>query len=114
MRYRIFPGPPRQFNATYEAFMEFVHNEDRELVKKAVNEALYGRPYNIDHRIVLPDGTVRFVHEQGEVTFGESGEPLQSHGTVNDITEKKEKEIQIIMSERLASLGQMASVSRMR
>ena len=107
--YRIFGLSPRQFNATYEAFMEFVHNEDRELVKKAVNEALYGRPYNIDHRIVLPDGTVRFVHEQGEVTFGESGEPLQLHGTVHDITEKKEKEIQIIMSERLASLGQMAS-----
>jgi PAS domain S-box-containing protein len=107
--YRIFGLAPRQFGATYEAFLEFVHPEDRELVKKAVSEALYGRPYNLDHRIVLPDGTVRFVHEQGEVTFGESGEPLQLLGTVHDITESKEKEIQIIMSERLASLGQLAS-----
>ena len=107
--YRIFGLTPRQFGATYEAFIKFVHPEDREFVKKSVNEALYGRPYNIDHRIVLPDGTVRFVHEQGEVTFGESGEPLHLLGTVHDITEKKEKEIQIIMSERLASLGQLAS-----
>ena len=107
--YRIFGLSPQQFNATYEVFLTFVHPEDREFVKKAVKEALYGRPYNIDHRIILHGGTVRFVHEQGEVTFGESGEPLQLHGTVQDITEKKEKEIQILMSERLASLGQLAS-----
>jgi two-component system, sporulation sensor kinase E len=49
-------------------------------------------PYSIDHRIILPDGTVRIVHEQGKVTFGESGEPIRMFGTVHDITERKEAE----------------------
>jgi signal transduction histidine kinase len=89
--------------------MNYVHADDREFVKKSVGEALYGRPYDIEHRIILPDGAIRIVHEQGEVTFGESGEPLRMLGTVQDITESKEKEMRLIMSERLAALGQMAS-----
>jgi PAS domain S-box-containing protein len=107
--YRIFGLTPQQFGATYDEFLNAVHPEDREYVKKSVLEALYGKPYSIEHRIVLPDSMIRFVHEEGEVTFGESGEPVRMLGTVQDITEKKEKEIQLIMSERLAALGQMAS-----
>ena len=107
--FRIFGLTPQQFGATYDTFLNSVHPDDREFVKRAVNEALYGKPYNIDHRIVLPDGTVRIVHEQGEVTFGESGEPIRMIGTVQDITERKENELRVIVSERLAALGQMAS-----
>jgi len=90
--YRIFGLTPQEFGATYDAFLDSVHPEDREFVKKAVNEALYGIPYNIEHRIVLPDGSIRIVHEKGEVTFGESGEPIHMVGTVQDITERKESE----------------------
>jgi PAS domain S-box-containing protein len=90
--YRIFGLTPQEFGATYDAFLFAVHPDDREFVKRAVHEALYGLPYSIDHRIVLPDGTIRFVHEQGEVTFGESGEPIRMLGTVQDITERKESE----------------------
>jgi PAS domain S-box-containing protein len=107
--YRIFGLTPKQSGTTYEAFLNSVHPGDREFVKKTINEALYGRPYNIDHRIILPDGSVKFVHEQGEVTFGESDEPVRMLGTVQDVTDKKEQEIRLIMSERLAALGQMAS-----
>jgi len=107
--YRIFGLTPQEFGATYEAFLLSVHPDDRESVNRAVNEALYGMPYSIDHRIVFPDGTIRFVHEQGEVTFGESGEPIRMLGTVQDITEEKENEARLIMSERLSALGQMAS-----
>ena len=107
--YRIFGLTPQQVNVTYNEFLKYIHPDDREFVKKAVNEALYGKPYSIDHRIVLPDGTVRIVHEQGEAAFGESVEPIRMIGTIQDITEKKETEMQLIMSERLSALGQMAS-----
>jgi two-component system cell cycle sensor histidine kinase/response regulator CckA len=107
--YRIFGLTPKEFGATYDEFLNFVHPGDREFVRKAVQEALYGRPFYVDHRIVLPDGAVRFVHQQGEVTFGENGEPVRMLGIVRDITDEKEKEMQLIMSERLAALGQMAS-----
>jgi PAS domain S-box-containing protein len=91
--YRIFGLAPQQFGATYEAFLDYVHPEDREFVEQSVNEALYeARPYSIDHRIVLPDGTVRVVHEEAEVAFDEAGKPIRMVGTVHDITELKRAE----------------------
>jgi PAS domain S-box-containing protein len=91
--YRIFGLTPQQFGATYEAFLNSVHPEDREFVEHSVNEALYeGQPYDINHRIILPDGAVHIVHENGEVTFDNDGKPLRMVGTVHDITELKRAE----------------------
>jgi PAS domain S-box-containing protein len=91
--YRIFGLSPQQFGATYEAFLNSVHPEDRGFIDSAVHEALSGnKPYSIDHRIVLPDGTVRIVHEQAEVTFHETGKPIRMIGTVQDITDSKRAE----------------------
>lgn len=88
--YRIFGLKPQEFGATYEAFLNFVHIDDREFVKKSVDNALYeNKPYNIDHRIVLPDGSVRIVNEQAEVVFDSTGKAIQMNGTVQDITERK-------------------------
>ena len=88
--YRIFGLTPQEFGATYEAFLNAVHPDDRDFVQKSVNKALYeGKSYSIDHGIVLPDGAERVVHEQAEVTFDESGKPIKMVGTVLDITERK-------------------------
>jgi len=88
--YRIFGLDPEEFGATYEFFLGIVHPEDRELVDRSVNEALRdGKPYSIDHRIVLSDSTIRIVHEAGEVIFNELGEPVRMVGTIQDITEHK-------------------------
>ncbi len=91
--YRIFGLTLREFRGSYEMFLKSVHPEDRERVKRAVNEALYeNKPYSIDHRIVLPNGEVRFVHSQAEVARYESGKPIRMVGTVQDITERKQTE----------------------
>lgn len=88
--YRVFGLQPQEFDATYEAFLARIHPEDRELVTAAVNSALYERrPYAIDHRILLPDQSVRTVHERGEVQFDRAGNPVRMLGTVQDITERK-------------------------
>jgi PAS domain S-box-containing protein len=88
--YRVFGLNPGEFGATSEAFLSYVHPYDRKFVTQAVNEALYeGKPYSIDHRIVLPDGTGRIVHEQAEVTFDKANKPVRMIGTVQDITEQK-------------------------
>ena len=86
--YRIFGLEPQEFGATYEAFLDSVHPDDRELVTNSVNEALDGKPYSIDHRIVLPDGSERAVHEQAEVYYDQAGKPIRMIGTVQDITER--------------------------
>jgi PAS domain S-box-containing protein len=98
--YRIFGLTPQEFEATYEGFLNSVHPDDRESVRKAVDEALYeDKPYCIDHRIVLPDGSERIVHEQAAVTFDDGGKPIRMIGTVQDITENKQAEAALRESE---------------
>jgi PAS domain S-box-containing protein len=98
--YRIFGLKPQEFGATYEAFLNSVHPEDREDVQQAVNKALYERqPYGIDHRIVHPDGSERIVHEQAEVTYDEDGKALRMMGTVQEITEQKQVEQELRASQ---------------
>ncbi|GEM_PF-4849823 len=97
--YRIFRLSPQEFGATYEAFLSSIHPDDREFVKKSVSEALYeNKPYSIDHRIVLPDGSERIVHELAEVFFDDGGRPTRMVGTVQDITNRKlaEKEREVL------------------
>lgn len=94
--YRIFGFSPQEFGVTYEAFLSSVHPEDREYVKEAADQALCkDGSYSIDHRIVLPDGSGRVVHEQGRVFHDERGKAVRMIGTVQDITERKEMEKRI-------------------
>ena len=72
--------------------MIYVPPEDREYVDNAVKEALNGKPYSIDHRIILASGEERIVHEQAEVIFNEEHIPVRMRGTVQDITEQKKAE----------------------
>jgi PAS domain S-box-containing protein len=91
--YRIFGIEPYKFDATYEAFLNTVHPDDRADVQKSLNDAIYEqKPYSIEHRIILPDGEIRFVHEQAVVTFDEDNQAIQMVGTVHDITERKQAE----------------------
>lgn len=91
--YRIFGVEPNEFDATYDAFINSVLPDDRELVKDAVNKALYNHTfYSIDHRIVLPDKSERIVHEEGSVTYDSSGAPTHMYGTVQDITDRVAEE----------------------
>ncbi len=87
--YRIFGMDPEKFAASYEAFLDVIHPEDRDRVSNAYAESLENRTeYAITHRITLPSGEIRFVHEQCKSTYDSSGKPLFSMGTVQDITEQ--------------------------
>lgn len=91
--YRIFGLKVQEFGANYEAFLATVYPDDRPMVIEAVDRALESKAgYEIDHRIVLPDGEIRMVHERAEVSWDESGRPVRMIGTVQDITERKQME----------------------
>lgn len=92
--FRIFEIDPDEFGASYEAFLKAVHPDDRELVNRAYTESLARHtPYEIVHRLLLADGRIKYVHECCETMFdADSGQPILSRGTVQDITERKVNE----------------------
>jgi PAS domain S-box-containing protein len=107
--YRIFGVAPEAFGATYEAFLGFVHPDDRESVQAAVATALAERkPYGIDHRILRADGSERIVHEQGEVACDEAERAVRMVGTVQDITEVNQLEEQLRQAQKMEAVGRLA------
>ncbi len=91
--YRIFGLKPQEFGATYEAFLNTIHPDDREFVDTSYTKSVKSNtPYDIVHRIVRPDGEVRYVHEKAEDIKDETGKTIRSIGTVQDITERKKAE----------------------
>ncbi|GAM08668.1 cyanobacterial phytochrome B [Geobacter sp. OR-1] len=93
--YRIFGHEPQAFEPTYEDFLEMVHPEDRELVKKAYSESIDAgnARYEIEHRIIREKtGEVRMVFESCFHIRNEEGHIIRSTGMVRDITEQKQAE----------------------
>jgi len=98
--YRIFGLKPQEFGATYEAFLNSVHPDDREYVDKAyTNSVKNNTPFDIVHRIVRPDGEIRYVHEKAEDIKDETGRTIRSVGTVQDITERKLVEEELMLTQ---------------
>ncbi|MBN2018863.1 MAG: PAS domain-containing protein [Sedimentisphaerales bacterium] len=97
--YRIFGADRADFVPSYEAFLAFIHPHDREHVKQAVEDAIYKhKPYDLNHRIIRPDGGQRVIRETGEVAFNKAGKPAKMVGTVQDVTEEKQIENELRQS----------------
>jgi PAS domain S-box-containing protein len=102
--YRIFGVSPKDFDTNaYDAFINCIHAEDRELVVKTMETSMVdSKPFNIQYRIVRPDGSIRHVNALGEVSCDEKGKPIQMVGSTQDITESKQAEEAI--TQRVAEL----------
>src|SRR6059036_2856489 len=93
--YRIYGVDPKTFTPGLASYLERVHPEDRDIVARATGEEVRREgPYSFDARILMPDGAVRFVHEQAEAIFDDDGTPVRLAGTTQDITERKQIEDQ--------------------
>lgn len=91
--YRIYGLDPNDFAASYEAFLERVHPEDRERTDSSVRAALQtGEPFLFDERIVRPDGSVRVLESRGRVITDSDGRPVKMIGACHDVTERKKAE----------------------
>ncbi len=101
--YRIFGLEPQQFAATYEAFLDHVHPEDRRRLAEAVERAVAdpGEVYRIEHRVLRPSGEVREVVEVGDVYRDDSGKGIYMTGTVRDITEQKRIEENLRLAQKV-------------
>jgi PAS domain S-box-containing protein len=101
--YRIFDIDAKSFNPTYDAFLEFVHEDDLDAVKKSFKEALRKRTkYHITHKIRTRNGEVKVLEETAVHQFDKEGNPIKSIGAVLDITLAKTQEKQLQELLRLA------------
>ncbi|MEO5377638.1 MAG: PAS domain S-box protein [Magnetococcus sp. DMHC-6] len=109
--YRIFGLLPEKFTPTYEKFLSLIPEDERKTVQQLVQLSL-GNPrqmFKIEHSILRPDGSLRSVMEYGKVVFDDDGKPLRMIGTVQDITERKQMEQQVMeIGDQYRSLAEAA------
>lgn len=114
--YRIFEIKPENFNGTLDAVLERIHPDERELV--IVNYQILikeKKPYILDHRILLPDGRIKHLHERCHTIYNDDGVATYSVGTVQDVTDRvlaeKQRiklETQLHQKRKMESIGYMA------
>ncbi|HXV98021.1 MAG TPA: PAS domain-containing protein [Anaerolineae bacterium] len=99
--YRIYGLEPQEIKVTYEEFLQRVHPDDRDYINRLVMTAYEeAQPFGYEHRVVQPDGTVRVLQAQGQVTLNEMGRPTKMVGTSQDITERKQAEAELAEVQR--------------
>ena len=100
--YRLYGLDPTQPSPTYQEMLEnCIHPDDAALLHQCFTKAMqHGAIYDLEHRIVRPDGSVLWVHDQAHPYFDESGKLLRYVGTTLDITERKRVELALIESEQ--------------
>jgi len=88
--HRLYGTSPEEFEASYEAFLDHVHPDDRERVDAIVTRAYQtGGSFDFDHRTVRPDGEVFVMHAHGEVMLDEAGNAIKMEGTGQDVTQRR-------------------------
>jgi len=114
--YRIFGLTPQEPPITVARLKDLIHPEDRRLWAEASAGALHGPRYDVEYRVVRPNGELRIVHSQGDVTRDEAGRPRRMFGTIQDITERKRTEeglrdaqTELAHVNRVATMGQLSA-----
>lgn len=94
--YSIWGRHPSNFQPSFQQFLETLHPDDRDEFLKERNSVLTGQEsLDIEHRILLPDGSIRYVHEKGSLFKDQFGKQSRYSGTVQDITLRKLHEQQL-------------------
>ena len=86
----LFGLEPGEFDGSFEMFFERLHPNDRDRVLAAVDHAIATKEdYDIEFRVVYPNGKIRWALSQGKVFYDQHGQPMQMGGVDLDITERK-------------------------
>jgi two-component system cell cycle sensor histidine kinase/response regulator CckA len=85
------------------SFIALCHEEDRDHLRKAILDSLQGEQesYEVEYRVLWPDGSLHWLGARGHVYRGEDERPLRMAGTLVDITRRKEAEAKLVASEQL-------------
>jgi PAS domain S-box-containing protein len=106
---RIFGMCPESFGTSLSSSYERVHPDDREKLHREIDLATRERrPWEIEYRIVRPDG-VRTLLARGKVITDDQGRPVRMVGTAQDVTERRAMQAHMVLADRMASVGTLAA-----
>ena len=98
--FRLFSVDLATPEPTYLELLEMFHLDDREFFNQTIGDAISkGTCYKIESRILHSNGQIRYMETRGEAIFNETGQVIQLLGTVMDITERKQAELALRISE---------------
>jgi PAS domain S-box-containing protein len=106
---RLYGLQPGQPIGSYEDFLSRVHPDDRDMVNTAVRQALEaGAGLSYEFRVMLPDGRIRWIADQGEIRRDDTGRPVSLTGICTDVTDRKVAEERLRQAHRMESVGRLA------
>ena len=89
-----------QFDGIYASFIALLPDEDRQRLSAAIHQTLeHDAPYEIEHRVVWPNGETHWYLGKGSIVRDGTGHPLEMLGTTQDITARKKTELALVESE---------------
>lgn len=95
--YRIYGLSPDTYTPTYENYLAMVHPDDRQRVMDATNRVFHEHvPYSHDERILLADGSMRYLHTWAHPVLDDDGKLVRLVGVCQDVTEQKRAEARIM------------------
>jgi PAS domain S-box-containing protein len=104
--FRILGYDPEKDEASKDAGLDRVHPDDRPVVEDCLTALISdGEPLSIDHRIVLPDGTVGFLHSMARVERDADGKPVHLFGIAQDVSDRKQAEERYVRATEAGRVG---------
>jgi PAS domain S-box-containing protein len=104
----IFGVPPDAPQPSFEEAARFTHPEDRALVGEQIELLLAGKLIQLDHRIIRPDGRVRWIEVNGKAEFDGAGRPIRGFGMIRDVTERHHLEEQFRQVQKMEAVGRLS------
>lgn len=110
--YELFGLVPGSFDGRHETLLQLVHPDDRATCNERRQQAMHDdEELDIEYRIIMPDGAVRWVHQLGRSYLNHEGLTVYRAGVVQEITARKESELALAdAADLLCRTGEMAMV----
>jgi two-component system cell cycle sensor histidine kinase/response regulator CckA len=105
---KIWGRPCESVYRAPQSWLDAIHPEDREYVKRAALTSQVTDGYNLEYRIVRPDGALRWIHDRGFPVTDEEGKVYRIAGVAEDITERRQLEDQLRQAQKMEAIGQLA------
>ncbi len=107
--FRLLGFEPGEIEPSYGRYLACVHPDDRKAAEQLLEDVLATqKPASADVRVVHPDGEVRILQTQARVTVDDSGKVVRRAGTMQDVTEVRQKERELLLAKSAAETATKA------